>query len=279
MTFSLDNPTVVAALTGAVTGAVLSAILMNLVRSWIERRAKTKEARERLVGEAMTIVFEHSARLLEFALVRKSGKGADDLLRADAQVSRSAGQLMKLQVEVWRLFPEWYAASAMIKLVGRVNAAYSYIRDSQALSETEVNTAMAWIHEQENDLMSQLADAASVKLHFRGGVGFLGFTNETKKQRLDVLRRDEHDPAPWEPYAKFQFCDSKLSQTEIEEGEEVHRHKIGKLRCKEHGRAAHVRLVGMSDNFNLQIAACCDKFASLVKSTLEGKQYNSRSSG
>lgn len=65
--FSLvDNPTVIAAITGAVVGAVLSAYLTNALRSRIERRTKLREARELVAEDVITIIGEHTACLLEY---------------------------------------------------------------------------------------------------------------------------------------------------------------------------------------------------------------------
>lgn len=276
MPFSIDSPTVVAALMGAATGAILSAILTNVVRSWIERRAKAREARELLTEDAMALVSEHSSNLLEFYVSHRPGKSEEEELRAEAVVRRSAGKLMQMQVRVWRLFPEWYATKAMTKLIGRVNVVYKYVRNSNALSDKEAEMAMSWLYEQEQSLLAHLSDAASITVRQPAGVAFLGFNGETRQRRLDVLKQDEDDPPPWECFVRFQFRDVKMTREMIELGESEHRKRLAKLRCEEHGRAAHVRLIGASDNFNLQIESCCDEFAAAVKSAVEWKGHVSQ---
>lgn len=272
MPFSIDSSTVVAALMGAATGAILSAILTNVIRSWLERCAKAREARELLAEDAMALVSEHSSNLLELYVSHRPGKGKEEALRAEAVVRRSAGKLMQMQVRVWRLFPEWYATKAVTKLIGRVNVVYVYFRNANTLSDEEADTAMSWLHEQEQSLLEHLSDAASITMRQSVKVAFLGFDKKTRQRRLDVLKQDEDDPPPWECFVKFQFRDSKMPREMIEQMESEQRKRLEKLRCKKHGRAAHARMIGTSDNFNVQIESCCEEFGAAVKSALEGRR-------
>jgi len=276
MPFSIDSSAVVAALMGAATGAICSAVLTNAIRSWLERRAKVREARELLAEDAMALVSEHSSNLLELYVSHRPGKDEEEALRAEAVVRRSAGKLMQMQVRVWRLFPEWYATKAMTKLIGRVNVVYAYFRNANPLSNEEADTAMSWLHEQEQSLLVHLSDAASITMRQPAKVAFLGFHKKTRQRRRDVLKQDEDDPPPWECFVKFQFRDSEISRERIEQIESEHRKRLEKLRCNKHGHAAHARMVGTSDNFELQIESCCEEFQAAVKSALEGMGHVSQ---
>ncbi|MDN5850187.1 MAG: hypothetical protein L0H63_11245 [Nitrococcus sp.] len=272
MSFSIDNPTIGAALIGAVTGAIISAFLTNAVRSWIERRTKRREAREKVAEDAMALVSEHSSHLLEFYVSHRSRGTEEEALRAEAAVRRSAGKLVQMEIRVWRLFPEWYATKAITKLILRANTVYLYFKNANALSDKDAEVALFWVNEQERSLLKNLSDAASINLRQRSGIGFLGFHKDTRQRRLDVLKHGEDDPPPWEPLVKFQFRDSKMSRERIEWGESELRKRLATFRCKEHYRAAHVRMIGKSDNFTLQIEGCCEQFATAVKAALQGTE-------
>src|SRR5258706_6944947 len=198
MPIPFDNPTILAALIGAILGAILT----NLFRAQIERRTRITEERQLLVGEATVVVSEHLSQMLELYVSRKNRPSGDQWFRAKAVCTRSAGKLMQLQVHVWRLFPEWYATAAMTKMADRANVVNEYFASSAEITDIEAERAMAWLYEQEELLMVHLADAASVKLAHPARQGFLGFNTETKKLRLGLMKRDQHDPAPWEPYVK-----------------------------------------------------------------------------
>lgn len=269
MPISIDSPTVLAALLGAATGAILSAVFTNLVRSWIERRAKMRETRELLAEEAIVVTSEHSSNLLEFYLSNKSGKGDGKSLPAEVPVIRSSGRLMQLQVRVWRLFPEWYVISAMLKFIGRTNALYHYFRNSKDLSDKEADIAMGWLKKQEEALIMHLTDAAKISMRHSFKIGFLGFDKTTRQRRMDVLKNDEDDdPVPWESFVRWNIRDSKITQEQIELGESQYRRKLEKLRCSKHGHAAHVWLVGTLDDCHHKIESCCEEFATLVESEL-----------
>lgn len=262
------SPTVLAALLGAIVGAILSAVLTNIVRAAIERRARRREGREALVAETAALASEVIADLGLWALETRTQESLSEQHRALSAYTRAFGRLEGLQIRAWRLFPEWHVRAALTKFAGRVREVAEQIEARRFSSAGEFQLALEWLHEAADALCGHLADSIGLRLSSTQTVVFLGFTKHVRLRRQELARTMKADPMPWLSYLQLALADLTDGSEQAKAAYSANFSKIVDLRCPTHQRAPHVRLVGITSNFSIEVEGCCDQLGELTRKAL-----------
>jgi hypothetical protein len=254
----------------AVLIAVLSAFLGGWFSNLYTRRNTKRETRRRIVREAITLVDQVIADLIELHAARRED---DKMLIANrrASLKRLQGLGAALEFEAFQFFKDRRVRAGLHKTFDRIEKSQEWVLKTDQPTPHDLEIATNWIYEQLANTANHAAREAKLELIDPGGIKFIGlrFGIARRKYLQDLSFNDEIPP--WQFDIKYDFRKGSFSQDEMRAAKEAHIRKAGSMRCGTHGYAAHIRLHGDPSNFSVQIEGCCKEFGEKVHNRLCGK--------